>query len=350
MQHIYSVQEATVNKVKVAALVLIAILGIQSGFAQKVEGKKLRVAVQSFYASCPVGLIVDKGWDKEAGIPFELSIFSGGAPINEALAAGKWDVAVTGGAFIYALSNFDAKLIAHQIDGSGGNGMYVRADSKLLTVKGYNPNFPDVYGSPAMVKGLTVLHNTGTTSHFITVNYLKALGLSMDDVKIVHADFQQLYQAFLTNKGDMVALTAPQSFMGDAEGWKMIANLGTLNSRMYESTVCTKEAYKNRRDDMVKFVKLLYRATDAMTADPKLKFAVVKKWYADAGKILKDEDIQKEINLKPFITSADAKLMDFGKFATDIGKFYIGVGLIEPDKLKSIENGIASDVFKEALK
>jgi sulfonate transport system substrate-binding protein len=340
------------NFLTVSVVLIVLFIGLSgcSDKKQATEVKGLRVAVQSFYASCPVGLIVTKGWDKEAGIPFELSVFSGGAPINEALAAKKWDVAVTGGAFIYAVANFDAKLIAHQIDGSGGNGMYVRPNSKLLSAKGTNPNFPEVYGTPEMVKGLTILHNTGTTSQYITVNYLKALGVNPDDVKTIHADFQQLYQAFLTNKGDMVALTAPHSFKGDAEGWKMVANLTTLNSKMYEATVCTKEVYESRQADMVKFVKLLYRATDAMLADPKLKFDVVKKWYADNGKTVSDADVQKEIDLKPFVGSAEAKQMDLGKFATSIGQFYVSVGLIEPQKIENIKKGIAYEVFKEGLK
>lgn len=47
--------------------------------------RPLRVAVQSYYCSAPVELILERGWDVEAGIPFELFIYADGARINDNL-------------------------------------------------------------------------------------------------------------------------------------------------------------------------------------------------------------------------------------------------------------------------
>ncbi len=313
--------------------------------------KPLRVAVQSFYCSSPVGLIVERGWDKEAGIPFELSVFNGGAPINEALAAGLWDVAVTGGAFIFALANYDAKLVASQIDGRGGNYIFARKESPIFTVKGHNPNAPDVFGSPETVKGITLLQNTGTTSQYTAQTWLNTIGVNEEDVNIVHMDFAPMYQAFVAGQADCASLAPPHSYVDyQAQGWEMVASLQNLNGNLYEATVCTKNAYENRREDIVKFVELLYRANDELIADEKLKFDTVKKWYSDNGKNLTDKEIQSEIDTKPFIGSAQAREMDLGKFAVQYGEFYVSADKIEPEKLDKIKAGVANDVFQEALK
>ncbi len=315
------------------------------------KARPLRVAVQSFYCSSPVGLIVERGWDKEAGIPFELSVFNGGAPINEALAAGLWDVAVTGGAFIFALANYDAKLVASQIDGRGGNYIFARKDSPLFSVKGHNPNNPDVYGSPETAKGITILQNTGTTSQYTAQTWLDTIGVSEEDVNIVHMDFAPMYQAFAAGQADCASLAPPHSYVDyKAQGWEMVASLENLNGNLYEATVCTKEAYASRREDIVKFVELLYRANDELIADETLKFNTVKKWYADNGKSLTDKELQSEIDTKPFIGSEQARKMDLAEFAVQYGEFYVSADKIEPDKLDKIKAGVANDVFQDALK
>lgn len=314
------------------------------------EAKPLRVAVQSFYASHPVGLIVDRGWDKEAGIPFELSVFNGGAPINEAMAAGLWDVAVTGGAFIYALANYDGKLIAHQINGMGGNSMVARVGDPVFDVKGHNPDFPDVYGSPETVKGRVVLHNTGTTAQYITEGWLKRLGMSNEEINAVHMEFMQIVQSFKAGEGDFASITVPSEFDNfEANGWKEVASLTTLDMPLYEATVCTKEAYETRYDDIVDFVELLYRANDEMIADPALHEQVAIKWYKDNGKDLEDSVVKLECKNRPLIGSKEAKQIDLENFAVEYGNFQIGIDKIEAEKAELIKNNIAKDVFEEAL-
>lgn len=321
-----------------------------AGQTEKPEARPLRVAVQSFYCSSPVGLIMERGWDKEAGIPFEISVFNGGAPINEAMAAGLWDVAVTGGAFIFAMSNYDAKLIASQIDGRGGNYIFAKKGSPLLGTKGYNPKYPDVYGSPETAKGMTLLLNAGTTSQYTAQIWMDAIGIKPEDVNVVSMDFAQMYQAFVAGQGDAASLAPPQSYLDpDSQGWQMVASLENLNGNLFEATVATKEAYDTRKEDLAKFVELLYRANDELNADPQLKFDTVKKWYSDNGKTLTDEQINSEINTKPFIGSEQARKMDLGAFAVQYGEFYVSIGKIEPEKLENIKAGVANDVFQDGL-
>lgn len=335
-------------------LVLILLMGLiscTSAFAQE-SPRPLRVAVQSFYCSSTVGYILDHHMDVDAGIPFEILTFNGGAPINEAMAAGLWDVAVTGGAFIFAMAQYNAKLIGHQIDGTGadGNALYIRNSNPASEVKGYNPDYPDVYGSPDTIKGQMLLQNTGTTSQYLAISYLDALGVEEKDMEVVSLDFPQLYSSFATGQGDLSAMTSPHSYKAKThEDWTMAASLEKLKTPLYESIVCTEEAYNTRRDDIVKFMTLIYQANDAIAASEETAFETARKWYADNGKDLSEEDILAEVQGKPFITSAQAKEIDLRVFAMKYADFFIRCDKIEPDKRDVIEANVCQDVLDEAL-
>lgn len=333
-------------------LALSMMLTLFCGFASAEEARPLRVAVQSYYCSTPVGYIMDKGWDKEAGIPFEISVFNGGAPINEAMAAGLWDVAVTGGAYIYAMARYDAKLIGHQINGQGGNGnaIYMRKTNPAAEIKGYNPDLPEVVGSPETIKGQMILQNTGTTSHYLASNYLLALGIDPSEMQVVSLDFAQLYSSFATGQGDLSAMTSPNAYKayGNDE-WLVAASLESLNVPLYEAMVCTKEAYEERYDDIVKFVELIYRANDEMAASEDIAFAAAKKWYTDNGKDLPDEDVLLEVRDKPLVTSEEARNIDLYDFCMKYADFYIECELIEADRRDAIEAGVCQDILDKAL-
>ena len=341
------------KKITLWMMVLALMTGMLGcGASASEEARPLRVAVQSFYCSTPVGYIVDNGLDVEAGIPFEIVTFNGGAPINEAMAAGLWDVAVTGGAFIFAMAQYDAKLIGYQIDGTGGDGnaIYARNENPAVKVQGFNAEFPEIYGSTDTLKGQMVLQNTGTTSQYLAVNYLDAMGLAESDMQVVSLDFAQLYSSFATGQGDLSAMTSPHAYKAkNHEDWTMMASLETLNAPLYEAMVCTEDAYNNRKEDIIKFVELIYQANDIIGKDEQSTFDAAKKWYTENGKDLPDEDILSEVQGKPIITSDMAREMDLSYFAMKYADFFIRCDKIEPDRRAVIEAGVCQDVLDAAL-
>lgn len=302
----------------------------------------LVVAVQSFYCSAPVGLIMENNWAQEYDCPFEIKVFNGGAPINEAM--GEWDIAVTGGAFIYALANYDCKLIGHQIDGTGGNDILARSDSPIWDAAGDKEKMAEV------VKGSTILTNVGTTGHYALTLWLDNLGLSAGDVNLVSQEFANVYASWLAGEGDFCVMTPPYSHENwEEKGSKVVTNLAEEGGRLYEAVVCTSEAFENRYDDVKTFMEMLYRACDEMAADQKLAFDIVDKWYTDCGKDIEHDVIQGELDTKPFVTLQEASQMDLTEFAADYGGYYVSQGLIEKDRLESITQNCAEELLKEAV-
>ena len=120
-----------------------------------------------------------KGWDKEAGLDIEMKLFNSGPDILNALPAGEWRFAAVGalpamlgnlryGTSIIAQANNEAALCTSVV---------VRADSPIAKVKGWNKDYPEVYGSPETVRGKTFLATTLTSSHYALSTWLNVLGL-----------------------------------------------------------------------------------------------------------------------------------------------------------------------------
>lgn len=313
------------------------------------ELTKLRVAVQPFYISSPLGYVMEQGWDKEAGLDIELVMFPSGAPMNEALAAGLWDVSTIGGAFVFGVVNYDAKVIGSHINGTGGNEIYIRADSDIATVKASNPTFPEVYGNAETVIGKTILQTTGTTSQLAIIKWLEAIGVKESDVSMVHLEFPQAYQAFKIGEGDVAALVSPYCLQAAGEGYFKAADLSSLGINLYEEIVASKDAYEKMPEELTTFLKLIYRANDALESDFEAKVQTVKKWYNDNGNDVDEDTVRQECSLKPFITSQEALAMEMGVYEKDYAEFMILTEKLTADQLSIVENNVKGELLKAAL-
>ena len=167
----------------------------------------------------------EKGWDKEAGLDIEMKLFNSGPDILNALPAGEWRFAAVGalpamlgnlryGTSIIAQANNEAALCTSVV---------VRADSPIAKVKGWNKDYPEVYGSPETVRGKTFLATTLTSSHYALSTWLNVLGLKDSDVVIKNMDQSQVVGAFENNIGDGIAIWAPHTFIVQEKGGVVFA-------------------------------------------------------------------------------------------------------------------------------
>ena len=350
------------------ALALTMVTGCQSGGetenkkeAAKSEDSKgstdpgelqvIRVAVQPYYISSPIGYIMDNKLDEANGFKIEPVMFPTGAPMNEAIASDSYDVATIGGAFVFGVASFDAHVIASHINGTGGNEIWAYKDSALAGVKGVNPDYPEVLGSPETVKGTKIVQSSGTTGQLAVTKWLEAIGVPETDVQMVHMEFAQCYQAFKGGQADVAALTSPYCFQTDDTMVK-VADLEQLGLQLYEEITITDKAYNNPDIKAVipAFLKTLYQANDELEADPQKKFEAVKKWYNENGGSATDEDIQAECDLKPFVTTEEAKKLKLGDYEATYAEFMVSQDKLDSDKVETVKKNTTSEFLDEALK
>ena len=139
---------------------------------------KLRTAWLDEHEAFLVWYAKEKGWDKEEGLDIEMLLFSSGMAQLNALPAGEWVLAGTGavpgmmGALRYGTYTIDVNN-----DESYTNALLLRPDSPILKTKGYNKDYPEVYGHPDDVRGKTFLITTMSSPHFTLSHWLRVLGL-----------------------------------------------------------------------------------------------------------------------------------------------------------------------------
>ncbi len=320
-----------------------------SGSDESKDGRtKLSVQIQPYFNGVVAMYIRDKGWAEEAGLDVELQVYSNGSTANEALAAGLWDIGFQGAAYVFGVINTDAKLVGNYEE-TRGDTLFVREDSDILLDKGFNPTYPNVFGSPETVSGKTVIFAPGTSLHQLVIEYLERTGVSVDDVSKVPMDYQTGEQVFATGEGDIIALPTPWSLTVEEKyGWVPIATLSDFVMSTGDLIV-SKEAYENKREAIKTYMELVYRAAEELEADHNLKAKMLVKWYEENGREADLVSALQEAKLRILITPEVQKSMEYGKAESAIADFYAYIGNIEPEQAEMFKSNVVDDLWKEVL-
>jgi ABC-type nitrate/sulfonate/bicarbonate transport system substrate-binding protein len=316
----------------------------------KSSGKKLVVGTMPLTVGVPVQYAYDNGYYEEEGLDVEIVIFSTGAPINEAFAAGQLDVAASGLASVYSLANGTATWIG-EINTTGGMGVYVRPDSEIAKVKGEVTDNPNIYGSADLVKGLQILGPLGTTAQFNAICYADKFGLSSTDIELVHMEYGAAYAAFETGEGDAIALNPPFSFQAEDAGYVCAGSFeDTTGVSLLDGIFVDNKVLKDRRDDIDKFIRATYKACVALQ-DKELRYEYSMKWFNDNGKEYDEATLRSEMEVRNYMTAESMTTSDyiFGKGMTDIAKFFTSDGKIIEENLPNVQKSYDVSILKEAL-
>ncbi|MDC7245283.1 MAG: ABC transporter substrate-binding protein [Sphaerochaetaceae bacterium] len=309
---------------------------------------ELGVMVQPYFNGVVAMYIRDQGWAEEEGLDIDMQVYSNGSTANEALAAGLWDIGFQGAAYVFGVINNDAKIVGNYEE-TRGDTLFVRKDSEILKAKGFNPTYPEVYGSPETVTGKTIIFAPGTSLHQLVIEYLERIGVGVDDVSKVPMDYQTGEQVFATGEGDIAAFPTPWSLtVGDTYGWVPIATLSDFVMSTGDLIV-SDDAYNNKTEAIQKYMKLVYRAAEELEADHDLKARMLVKWYEENGREGDLDACRQEAELRILITPEVQKSMDYGAPEAAIADFYAYIGNIEPEQAEMFKGNVVDNLWKEVL-
>lgn len=309
----------------------------------------LKVAVMPFLNSIPIEYMVQNGLDVENGFKIEKVYFANGGAMNEALAADQWEVGTLSAAAVNSLAVYGAYVVADIGHSEGGLYTLCNKDSKIASVKGENPSYPEVYGDEDSLKGITVATNTGTISHLNVIKWLEALGVSVEDVNIVSMDFPSAYQALKTGNCDVAALNPPTSYQAENEGYVVTSSLSELEVPQYDSIVCSGKAHDERADIVKNYIKAFFQATDALQANPEMATQFLLDWYTSNGSDSDLDACKVEIETRPFVTSEEAKTITVGDSVQITGEFWVSQELLDASKFPEIASHIDDSFVKEVI-
>ena len=290
----------------------------------------------------------EKGWDKQQGLDFKMHVFDSGMAQIEALPAKQWVVGGTGGVpMMFGALRHNSYLLAIGNDESITNVVLVRPDSPILKTKGFNPKYPELYGSPEDIKGKTILVTTISSTHYAMSLWLKAFGLTDKDVVVKNMDPAQCVAAFEKGIGDVVVLWAPQMYKGLKNGWKAAGDVRKAGGFLPIVIMGDKEFCDKNPETVAKFLKVYFQGIDLLRKDgTKLapEYAKFLKW---AALNMGEDEAKMDIELHPVFTLEEQlKMFDTSKgesqvqiWQKDLVKFFTELGKLKPAEGEKLQTG-----------
>ena len=278
-----------------------------------------------------------------------IEIFATGAPINEAMAAGELDVAVSGMASIYALGTGMYTYIGDGVITTGGEAIYVREDSEIAKA---GADEDGIIGSAETLKDTSILGPLATTAHYQAIKYMEHFGLTPDDFSMVSMDYPQAYQAFVTGEGDLIANKMPYTNQLKEAGYVKVCDMNMVSDSPIIDTIFTQNSVaENRKDDLVLFLECYYKACEDLMQNEEERKTVAMEWYAEEGINYSDSDMATEVEVKDYFTrdTVDTEENVLGAFMQEIGSFYVDQEMLTDDDMKNVEASIDHS-FIEAVK
>lgn len=309
----------------------------------------LRVAVQQFYISAPIGYMVEHGLDEQFGLKLELVEYPSGAEQIVDVEKDKYDVATTGAAFLYPLVEDKGVVIGEHIRSTGGNAIYVKKDSPILDVKGFNPTYPEISGDPETVGKSHILMTSNTTLQYLGMKWLESIGVKNSAVYVSYGGFEENYQKFIEGEADAVVLGAPYSYQAQKAGYKKVADTKSLHTDIYEVILATKSAHKENREGLVRFLECLLYTNQILETDFQEKLDASEKWYLSQGEAFSRDVVREECKDKILVTRENYEIRQFGEFEIKYAEYMAAIENIPPLGLPNVEKNIDKTLLQEAF-
>lgn len=346
------------KKMMALCMVGVLVIGMLGGCGKKSQENQngtepkepVKVGVMPYLGSVPVDYAEQKGYFKDRGLNIEIYTFATGAPMNEAYAAGQIDVAVIGLAGVITMSTGTATCVLETNTASGGNGVFVRADSDIAQISGQVPGRPNIMGNGDVLKGKTFIGQLGTSSQLNVISYLEHFSLTEEDITFVNMDSGSDLQAFLAGEGDAVALAVPYSYQAEENGLICAADFEDSTSIMVPDVMLVKNELIDKRSEEIKqFVDAYLQAAEELNADPDLLYQTCKEFYKANGREYSDSNLTADLDCRKLIdkTYMEREGYTYGKGMWQVAQFFVKSGKIEEENLDNVLKSLNTDYIKD---
>lgn len=218
-------------------------------------------------------VIEGMGWAKDAGINLELTRFSNGPAIVQAIASGKMDMMCfgIGPAMVTRGKGIELKVIGAGIV----EQIAVIAQGDL--VKYFDENSTSAAALKAFTKDKgrkpkIASFPKGSVPDTVTRHWiLRSMGMSLDDVELIGMGASQVQQALLSRSVDAAGILEPiltivESKLQDA---KVVVRADEMMPGQPGSTIAAREnVIANHRNTLVKYMELHIKATKLLIEEP----------------------------------------------------------------------------------
>ncbi len=265
------------------SLIVSALLLLFPAHPSPAADTKLKVAYIPIMPMSQLFVMEGEGWTKKAGLDLELTKFSSGPAIVQAIASGNYDVMYfgIGPAMVSRANGVPIKVVASNV-----------IEQISLVAQGEFAKTMKAAASPAEgVRAFTAKTGRkpkiaslpkGSVPDLVFRHWLiKMAGLKITDVDLVGMGTDKVQQAILARSVDAVSILEPVSTIVQErlKDHHTIAYGGQMFPRQPGAVVAVRESViKEKRAAVAKLVELHVRATDLLNKEPKRAVKHVHKF------------------------------------------------------------------------
>ncbi len=230
--------------------------------AQSPAADPVKVTLSAQPAAHSLGIFaaVENGWFAEEGLDVEVLTYISGPPQLEAVASDAWSVGIMGiAAGITGAITYDLTTLGFSVWDYPSQRLFVRADSDIAQAgKGGIDGYPDIYGTADLWRGKDIICTKGSLGYLQLLATLNAIGLTEEDVNVIHMEMAAGYQAFLVGEGD--ALCAWSTFASDAAAEGYVEASSAAAAQLYvPSVILASDAALADKEVTQKIVNVIFR-------------------------------------------------------------------------------------------
>ena len=246
-------------------------------------GTKLKVAYLPIMPMSQLFVMEGEGWTKKAGLELELTKFSSGPAIVQAIASGGYDVMYfgIGPAMVSRANGVPIKVVASNVIEQislVAQGEFAKTMKAAASPAAGIRDFTKKTGRKPKIASLP----KGSVPDLVFRHWLiKIAGLKITDVDLVGMGTDKVQQAILAKSVDAVSMLEPVSTIVQErlKDSYTIAYGGQMFPRQPGAVVAVRESViKEKRTAVAKLVELHVRATEMLNKDPKRAVKHVHKF------------------------------------------------------------------------
>lgn len=312
---------------------------------------KIRFGTMPYYSGVPSVVIEEKGLDKKYGFDMEIVSFASGGPMAEALGAGEWDIGAIGAGGMVAVPNYNAYLIQDVESVMDGAWIMARPDSDIVASGNTLSEYPDVIGNADSVKGKTILGTIGNISHYMAIDYVSKMGLTMNDVNFLNMETNNVYTAFVSGSGDLACMGSPTAAMKLLnEGYTVVGGLAQQGIPQQDCMLVSEEFYNNQRDAAVAFMAAWMEASELLNSDQAYEEACMSKFYSEQGRTdFTEEDIEREATWNTYTDPSNYDEKELGTWMQGLISCYVNAGVQDASVEDALKKNTVTDILNDAI-
>lgn len=340
---------------KVVATILTTVMTVGAATVVSADDLSITLSHQPYSHALPSYIGEEEGIFEENGLNTEILWFSSGNTQNEALGANEWDAGACGTPpAIAAGIAYNAKIVGFSVDDTVSVDYWVRADSDIAAISGEVEGYPDILGNADTWKGKTILCPTQTSAHYMLIATLSAMGLTQNDVSIVHMDVPSAYTAFKAGQGDIVALWDPQSYQAEEEGWVKASSGEASGETMPTVLVASEQAIEENWDAVYAWVKNYYEISEKYKDDIDTQSEYLLQMQLDNGIDTDEELARRFVEDRPLPTleenveyfKGEAGNTKADEVVNKIVQFFIDQGTYTDDDMTTLKDTNNHDFYE----